>query len=456
MSEQREPQELTEQDLEKYGVWVKAGPEDVVDEAESSDSGSLSGYAAEEPTADAGVSDEAELDIDLEDLSLEHEEGEPAVDDLGDLNDLDLEEEYQGESVELEAPTPAQEEPADLGGEILDHDDPGGEDLEDFSLEDLDFEIEDEGGVEPTAEEIDLEEELAAESPTEEEELSSLESDLEEEDLDLGELEQDEELASLEEEIEENERAAGSQEGPEEDVVTLDDLGIDEPEDETDPFASLPEAEMPSEEEEEPLAIGEVDLSDLEEEAPEESIPGMEGDFDDLTIAEESEEESFAAEELPELEPGEHDFTPDEAGIDIEQPGTPVNRLTPAEEEFFEEEEEAEGLPKEESGGIHTAAGSQPMDTQDREALTQITKELHEIRSELADLKRVLSSGAGAGSPVPPTPPAGAPTDEKEAPAGGFFDEEDEDDGGEDDGSDGDDESDEGDDSDEDDESDEE
>jgi len=68
------------------------------------------------------------------------------------------------------------------------------------------------------------------------------------------------------------------------------------------------------------------------------------------------------------------------------------------------------------------------MDTQDREALQEITKELHEIRSELADLKRVLSSGAASTAPSAPSePPLEAGEEDREAPAGGFFDEEDED-----------------------------
>ncbi len=153
------------------------------------------------------------------------------------------------------------------------------------------------------------------------------------------------------------------------DLVSLDDLDIEEPDGETDPFAALDEE------------YGSADAFDS-------TIPGTDDEledfsFDDVSISDEGEE-------LPELDVDEeHDFTPEEQGIDI-VPESPTNRITPDEEEFLDEE----NLQNPDESAIPDT-----MDTQEREAFQQIQQELSDIKRELAELKIALRGARQA--PVP-------------------------------------------------------
>ncbi len=115
------------------------------------------------------------------------------------------------------------------------------------------------------------------------------------------------------------------------DIVTLDDLDVDEPEGDTDPFEAL-----------------DVDDDLLDEIEP--------------TLPEE-----------------EHDFTPDEQGIEIESGQATV--LTSEEEEYL-----AEDLQITEESDTHSG-----MDPQERSAFEKIQEELEDIKSELAQLRQQLA-----------------------------------------------------------------
>ncbi len=128
--------------------------------------------------------------------------------------------------------------------------------------------------------------------------------------------------------------------GGDDDIVTLDDLDVDEPEGDTDPFEAL-----------------DVDDDLLDEIEP--------------TLPEE-----------------EHDFTPDEQGIEIESGQATV--LTSEEEEYL-----AEDLQITEESDTHSG-----MDPQERSAFEKIQEELEDIKSELAQLRQQL---AGVSVPAEST-----------------------------------------------------
>lgn len=379
-------EEMQDEELERYGVWVKAGPEEVV---EADDEFAFADLPADGDDFDSGGSDEAaapetertdSADLDADDLDA------PEF-DAGDLDDLTMD----------DFDTPELDEPETVENTAPTTDD----DLDDFSLDDLD-----------DLDEIDT---PAAESIPLEEDTQELTIDT----------------------------AAGDADdsgGEDDDLVSLDDLDIEVPEEEPDPFGALqtetpetaetaeadpdvPELDTPADDEEAETAPlgdgGDLDLEEITEELPDDfeaidldvadpaaeseiegfdsSIPGGDDELQDLSDADIAVEES--SEELPELEIDdldvgeEHDFTPEAAGIEIDSTPKP-NRLTPDEEEFLDEEPDEEpatdfDLQNEQESGIPA-----PMDVQEREAFERIQTELSDIKKELADLKAALRAGA--------------------------------------------------------------
>jgi pilus assembly protein FimV len=169
-----------DEDLEEYGVWVKAGPEDV-DENEGE---SLFGLA------DLDEEEETTLTTEEEDLLADLEESEPEAEESASIESLDLEADDLSLD-DLDLPEPSFED--DLADLTLDQEEPTGAEeeeppLEAASDESLDSLIEDEGldleGI-PGSEQDDFEE-LVIE---EEEELVGSE--------DLPELEYEEEQPSF-------------------------------------------------------------------------------------------------------------------------------------------------------------------------------------------------------------------------------------------------------------------
>lgn len=430
-----EKTQFDEQELEQYGVWVKAGPEEVVEEDDEFTFSDLP--AGEEPAAAAAQSD-TELNID--DIDLDSE-------DLGDLGSA-----------------PGADDVTDFGIDDLDLDDDG--DLavaaadSDVSLgDDLDLDLEDIGAE--SADSIDGPNAASSDDPLLHDEEVTVgatpdlvpESAAATEDLDLPDLDDialDDEIDLALDDmptVEEIQSEVGDIDEPEDDsdMVSLDDLDIEEPDDEPDPFSALGGSEAPTTE---PASgqddsvhrpdaeVAEINLDELNDvgdavaadigaagfDAPppnvDDSIPGSDSEIDDLRLDDISIDDD---EELPELEANEHDFTPEDQEIAIipEGPATTIS------------EEEAQFL----NAGVADQDGAMPTDPA---AFAKIQSELSEIRNELADLKRAIREGRGA-VPIAPsepesqpepqpdvTPPAEQPpaTPVVEAePGPGFFDE---------------------------------
>ena len=180
-----------------------------------------------------------------------------------------------------------------------------------------------------------------------------------------------------------------------EDLVTLDDLDIEEPDSDQDPFAAL---EVESE-----------GLETLEEEAGIEPImPGSDEEIDEISLEDIQMSDSSEI-EIPELEEEEHHFTPEEQDIEIVPVG-PTNVLSAEEEEI---------LGAEESEPVAASTGH--MDEDERQAFEKIQQELDDIKTELAELRDALRSGAA----VQVAEPVADITDEEESThhGPGFFEE---------------------------------
>ena len=422
--------EMQDEELERYGVWVKAGPEEVV---EADDDYSLSdlsddAYVTEdEPSAEPiGQADSAsDSASDNASDSMGDDTDLPALDEFDDisLDDLDF---GEGDDIDTaDAPEPlAADQPPTLG-------DP---------TDELTIDVADDAEPEAT----DFDEFLEPAEP------DSAESDS----ADSGGAELAAELDELDETDEpgESDAALPSAEPDEEDLISLDDFDLEVPDEEPDPFESLPE-----ESESGASTDDDFNLDELEEELPDDfeeleldtteslgadrpveseefdsSIPGSDGELDDLSVDDISVDDS--SEELPELEvdsidDAEHDFTPEDQGIDIESV-RPSNTISPDEEEFLSD---ASDLQNESESAIPAS-----MDLQEREAFERIQTELTDIKKELAELKAALR-GAGTSATEDALPAEeSAPADEVEPeefseappaaegaqPGPGFFEEE--------------------------------
>lgn len=172
-------------------------------------------------------------------------------------------------------------------------------------------------------------------------------------------------------------------------IPTIDDLDITEPEEEPDPFGSL--------------SIDDEDYGQV--------MPGADEELALPAIVEDEEvQTAFDAEDLPELELEEHDFTPDKQGIEIV--AEPVNRLTPEEEQFLDEEVPAE-TPDLQNGGDRAIPSM--MDQQEQAAFERIQTELADIKAELAELRRQLADRLIADSRAVAPPRAADESPEEDA-----------------------------------------
>ncbi|MFW5693755.1 MAG: hypothetical protein ACOCYB_01205, partial [Alkalispirochaeta sp.] len=381
MDELRNDQ-IENEELERYGVWVKAGPEEVV---------------------------EAEEDFALSDLSDGSEE-----------SPLDDTESLSAASQDLDVDVPA--------GELPDLDE-----FEDITLDDLDFSEDEEF---PTT---------GQDAPSTEDAAPSLSDGSDELTIRDASPETTDTWS-------ESATASDDESEEEEDLISLDDFDVEVPEEDPDPFQTLPaeseeggaeqfdsdeieaspmetvpaqesldesgsdfdlddlEAELPDDFEE--LDMDTSDQREAEELEPEDfdsSIPGSDSELDDLSLDDISVEDS--AEELPELEEDSidesgHDFTPEDQGIDIETI-TPSNTISPDEEEFLNDESDLQNEPE--------SAIPASMDLQEREAFERIQTELADIKKELAELKAALR-GAGT-SAEPAASETARPTDDVELTA---------------------------------------
>ena len=389
MDEQKQ-NEYREEDLERYGVWVKAGPEEVVD---ADDDFSFTDLPADSTS-------------DLPDIDAGSDRGSPSDQDddfdIPDIEDLDLD---------------------DIGDDDATGDSAGSDDDEDLvSLDDLDLE-EPDGETDPFSVLDDGESSFDGADLSEPEELSIPDDFDEPEELSLSEdepeelsLSEDEDELSLPDDLSELEELSET----ETDNTGDEDFDLDELSDSLDDDFEELEIETPE-------VVDEP--SDDTDDIFESTIPGSDDELEDIDIEEFGSDDSDSgdSEELPELTvENEHDFTPEDQGIEI-VPQTPTNQITPDEEDFLTAEEDLQN-------GDESAI-PKAMDTQEREAFSRIQTELTDIKRELAELKQALrGAGAGAAQPAPPAPDEAVespltteePLDEDTLDMGEDFDEDDE------------------------------
>lgn len=442
---------IDEGELEQYGVWVKAGPEDVIEAEAEDEAFSLADLSEDELTeagtdllSDEGVSLEVPPesqgveDLDLgEDLGFDDELEEVAINDDSESLELDSLEPDTGDEPDVAAGV----DPAELAisgddkelVELTLDDTASGVEETDDELETLDLDMGEPAASPELADEELLsldEEELTPGIETESEELGiDLSDSVAEEpdvipaepvdgldDLDLGE---DLEL----EDLGESSPAPSPPADESGDGVIDDNLSIDEdlPEDLNDLTLDLDDLDVDSFEEAEPAET----VEDLDEAgavtadiAPEEppaldepddsmdlsTLQDAEGGFTDITDDELTQADEG---ELPELSPD------DEMDLgDAEDLGEEDDLLadlgTAAEREAAEERETV-------------AAQTTAADDRSLSLLESIERELSSIRSELGDLKRELGELRSVPQPV-----SEAPADDDET-SGGFFDAEDDD-----------------------------
>ena len=162
------------EDLEEYGVWVKAGPEDV-DENEGESLFGLSDL--DEEAAEDSFADETTLTNEEEDLLADLEESNPEEEGTDSLESLDLEDDdlsFEG----LDLPEPSVED--DLSDLSVD----SGADDDDFSLDLSEDEVE-----------VEIDSGETSEDGIEEMSIESLDTLMEDEGLDMASIpsgEQDE------------------------------------------------------------------------------------------------------------------------------------------------------------------------------------------------------------------------------------------------------------------------
>ena len=381
VSEEQNQQEtnhsVDESELEQYGVWVKAGPEDVI-EAEAEDEGFSLDDLSEEALTDAEgellASEEPAEDGGLEILSDELEEVS--------LDTLDAEPESEAE--QLEAVPEDDIEMLDLE---LDEEptapetitDPGDSDL--LTLEDDDLTID----LGQESDELGVNVDAA-------DELADLEEDLTLEDL------ADEEAVPAGIASEPTGPSAGNGGG-----IVDDDLNFEE--------------ELPDDLNDLTLNLDDLDVDSFEESAP--------GAPEQLKEVEELDLSTLATddEELPELSGDEEltELTLDE-GFESETQPPDAEVVDSGIEDFLNLDEEPESDLLEEmdtEGDLLDLSGpAQDVKTDpSKNLLENIERELTSIRSELGDLRRELGELRGLPAGAAPTP---AQTGEEEE-AGGFF-----------------------------------
>lgn len=411
VSEEQNQQETShsvdESELEQYGVWVKAGPEDVI-EAEAEDEAFTLDDLSEDALTDAesellssegSTEDESieALSDELEEISLDTLEVEP---ELADFSSEPEEAELDTLDLELEEDSAVPEVTLDLGeSDLLTLE-------EDDLTVDLSQETEEPGGLEEDLTLEDLSEEAAETAPPafEMAELSP---------GDGGGIVDDD--LNIEEDLPDN---------LDDLTLDLDDLDVDSFEESStvapeqpdevvgEPVAADDEAaELVEEDLEMPEEIEELDLSALpagedtfDEILPDELVQADEGELPELSGEEELTEltldEGFDSEMLP-------------AAVEVAEPGAEdlLNLDEEPESDLLEEMDTEEDL-------LDLSITEEATDDRSLSLLENIERELSSIRSELGDLKRELGElrGLPAGTESSPV----QTTDEE---AVGFFEE---------------------------------
>lgn len=422
MSKQKE-KDILDQDFDRYGVWVKAGPEEVLETEEETfdpsslgDLGDLDGF--DEPSEAGDFDDLGDLsnlddlaspfdeddtfDADLSpvaDRSVDGAPGDARRNNSGDEDDL-----ISLDDLGIDAPPDDRDPFAGLGDDLDDLDDLN--DLNDLdNLPDLDTLSDPDLSPDPLHQD-DLEADGRSSSEDSPDQLPEMELELDDDifggtefdrDHGGGDGEDTDTLDTFEESLDSGEET-GEEEDFDLDSITesLDDdyetleidesLGIDAGEGGESGDGSFDQMMPGADDEIEELSLEDIDLYE----------PGP-GDLDLPEL-----DQDLSDQELPGQEV--HDFTPEEQGIEI-SPHGPPNTITPDEEDFLREEEEPhqDSLP----GNLQNPPGSAiptSMDQQEQDAFQRIQDELSAIKQELAELKSVLRETSAAarapGAPV--------------------------------------------------------
>ncbi len=292
-------------DLEQYGVWVKAGPEDVTDESE--EMFALSDVA--DDVDESSFDDERSLTSEEEDLlaSLEEE------DELTDSDDLERASALERESAE------------EISEESFSFDDTGEDldetlSLDDFSLDDIESELE-------------VETELGTDSASSDDEEFSIDLDDDEFTIDSLESADAEPSASLSAHLDEAEMSIGDDEIIDIDIETIpSDDTMDEISESSfaveDQGEELPELDLDEEFDDVEAVTAEM-LAEVPSEAPEpEALAGIETELASIKS-----ELQALKQELAELRRGSPSLPQAVAGTQpVEEPQIDAG--------FFEEDED--------------------------------------------------------------------------------------------------------------------
>lgn len=406
------------EDFERYGVWVKAGPEDV-EEGDKEDAEGVE-FGLDD------LSDDEFLPSD-EDTMLTAEE----EDVLGDLEQSEAPSE---DFPNLELPDEDEDEMSlQLDGEELslsEEASPAATDVESVSSAESGSLGED--GEELLDVDIDLDEDIDGE-------LEDLALDLEEEEEPSVEEPQDAESMQVEPTAQSAESGGAPDEASEmEDIeeLSLDDLDSLELAEEETPAPGLISEEEPVAEEPAPAATPDARDADEDIDLDLDSIPG-----DDSLADFDFEDEDDTAEELPELAGDEEEeaaplpeVQDDEETIDAELASVLDEEDIPTGMEPEAAPEETDYTLSEPEEPMSTAGTTTDEGRDESSVLVNIEKELLAIKNELNELKQELSTLRAGGTGAAESGRAdvgdedvevslGAPGGEK----GGFFEEEDED-----------------------------
>jgi pilus assembly protein FimV len=295
-------------DLEQYGVWVKAGPEDVDENAAEDEAFALTDLGdeeLEEAEMDLLAGEEDEPDFSADEVSIDLEEPQDTI----ALDEEDLGDEFDLESLALDedeppAEGPQSEEPPSAGAE---------QPTESYESQPEEDELDDLLTLEEDEVTLDLEEDtedLTPAEPDAEEATTDTTVDLDDTTLDLGEPE------PLEAE-------------PEEAELDLDALELEPLEEETAAESETEEAE-------------ELDLESLDEEEPSDAAP--------LEESGSTERPAEGGIDIEDELPGDlDDLTLDLDSLDVDSYGEPTETSEPSGEPEVDLTEEAEPVDLESS-----------------------------------------------------------------------------------------------------------
>jgi hypothetical protein len=404
------------EDFERYGVWVKAGPEDVEEGEETAGAGEAPDFELDDLSEDEFAPSDA-------DTLLTDEEEDALADLEADFSNLDQTGEDSGDMpLELDGEV-LSVEPEDAGAGGMDAGDTGEEPP-----------AQAQSGADEVAELGDLEEEVSDDILNVDFDDEEIDAELEDLALDLGE-ETPGEAATEEPSAAESKQESEVQESEDEEPEDIEELSLEDL-DSLDMDLEEDEGTEGQGSEEEKLEGASTEDTE-EDELDLESIPGDEpfADFD-------FEEDEDITEELPELSgEDEEEETPlpvvedDEETIDAELASVLEEEESRDVKGFDQQEfEQSEDEISDTEDVMATAGYSGEGERDESSVLVNIEKELLAIKDELNELKQELATLRSGGAPTHRESreessedmevSLGTPAGEK----GGFFEEEEDED----------------------------